>query len=476
MLRRIPFVKYLLILIDITSIWLAAFFAVWLRYKSDIYYTATDFDFRKLLLLIVAASIVLPIIFKARSLYRTSIFSKGFEQASILARSLFYVFLAIVLILFYIRGEFIEHSRFIVTFFFVVLFILLVVNRIYLFRRVAYPYLQESTLFQNRVLIIGAGEAGQKRLTDLHHHSRENRVVGLIDDDPNKRSLTLFGIGVLGGIADLESVLARHKVDEIMIAINSIDYSKMIKLFEQCKNTGKRISIASRHFEVISKEAVKNESDILSSTTFNFVDFPGYKVFIKNIADRLLSSIIILLFSPIWIIIAAMIKLTSKGPVFYKTHVVGQGGRDFVWYKFRTMTHNNDDGAHRKHVQEIIANGGSGEKLKNDPRITRIGAFLRKYSLDEFPQLINVLKGQMSLVGPRPCLPYEYAAYKNWHKKRFKVIPGLTGLWQVFGRNKVTFNEMVILDIYYAENYSIWLDVQILFNTAKVVFTGKGGV
>ena len=176
------------------------------------------------------------------------------------------------------------------------------------------------------------------------------------------------------------------------------------------------------------------------------------------------------------------IKLSSPGPVFYRQKRIGKGGKPFNFYKFRSMHVNNDDSGHKEFVQDFIKNSESSAvndmkifKITKDPRIFSFGKFIRKTSLDEFPQLYNVLKGDMSLVGPRPCLPYEWECYKPWHRERLKSLPGCTGIWQALGRSSVTFKEMVILDLYYLSNVSFWLDFKIVIKTFPVIFLGKGG-
>ena len=163
------------------------------------------------------------------------------------------------------------------------------------------------------------------------------------------------------------------------------------------------------------------------------------------------------------IIVALLIKLNSRGPIFFKTTVIGKNGKPFYWYKFRTMYKDNDPAVHKEHLKTLIVENHANQKLINDIRITAVGKILRKFSFDELPQLINVFKGDMSLVGPRPCLPYEYEIFKEWHKLKYKVIPGMTGLAQIIARNKkdVTFNDAILLDLYYADNQSLWLDLKI---------------
>jgi lipopolysaccharide/colanic/teichoic acid biosynthesis glycosyltransferase len=211
----------------------------------------------------------------------------------------------------------------------------------------------------------------------------------------------------------------------------------------------------------------------------------SWESYCKRVIDILGALCGIILLSPAMILITIMIKVTSKGPVFFRQTRLGYQGQPFTFLKFRSMYTDCKDELHKEYLKKFIAgsideaNMGSQNspyyKMKHDPRVTRFGKLLRKTSLDELPQFCNVLLGQMSLVGPRPPIPYEVADYKNWHRKRvLDVKPGITGLWQTKGRSKTTFDEMVRLDLYYAKNWSIWLDIKIIFNTFRAVFSGYG--
>lgn len=211
------------------------------------------------------------------------------------------------------------------------------------------------------------------------------------------------------------------------------------------------------------------------------------KRFIKKVIDITGSIISLIMLSPIFFIIAISIKATSKGKIFFRQERIGQFGNKFEFLKFRTMYINNDPKIHQEYIEKFISEQGSDDakgnngvngtvyKIKDDPRVTTIGKILRKTSLDELPQFINVLKGDMSLVGPRPPIAYEVAIYDIWHRRRImEVKPGITGLWQVKGRSSTTFNDMVRLDIKYIKEWSVWLDIKILFITPWVVLKGKG--
>ena len=208
---------------------------------------------------------------------------------------------------------------------------------------------------------------------------------------------------------------------------------------------------------------------------------------VKRVMDVVGGAMLLVTFAPVFLVIALAVKTTSKGPVFFRQRRIGQYGKPFVFLKFRSMHVNNDFSVHETYVKQLIAgqapchlgkrgeNGAAVYKLTNDSRITRVGKLLRRASLDELPQVFNVLRGEMSLVGPRPAIPYELAAYQTWHRRRvLEVKPGITGLWQVNGRSRVKFDEMVRLDLKYANTWSPWLDIKILLSTPRAVWQGEG--
>jgi exopolysaccharide biosynthesis polyprenyl glycosylphosphotransferase len=203
---------------------------------------------------------------------------------------------------------------------------------------------------------------------------------------------------------------------------------------------------------------------------------------IFDIAGAIVGSVVIL---PLLLGIALAIRLTSKGPVLYRQTRLGRGGRAFTFYKFRSMLHGENESTHREYIQELLRHGraagnnGAGQpvyKFVDGARLTPIGRWLRRTSLDELPQLINVIRGEMSLIGPRPCVPFEYELYKDWQKGRLDVTPGMTGLWQVTGRSLVTFEDQVLMDLFYIANWSFLLDLKLLARTIPVVIWGKGGL
>ncbi len=237
----------------------------------------------------------------------------------------------------------------------------------------------------------------------------------------------------------------------------------------------------------------ESQQGLLADEPFNINLYPDLvrkdfsrkiSLFIKNnLFDVLGSAIALLLFSPIFLIIALAIKATSPGPVFFRQERVGLNGKKFLMYKFRSMAENNDPLKHKEYVSRFInqQNAAAVEpgifKLTNDSRITPVGRFIRKTSLDELPQFINVLKGDMSLVGPRPPIAYECDLYDIWHRRRLLAAkPGITGLWQVTGRSRTTFDDMVRLDLKYLREWSLWLDLKIILMTPKAVISGHGAL
>ncbi|MEN6321036.1 MAG: sugar transferase [Syntrophaceae bacterium] len=283
-------------------------------------------------------------------------------------------------------------------------------------------------------------------------------------------------------------------IGAIFTEMASIDENSIEKIFSKLHTKiaetldaeeVKRIKVS---FHVFPEE---NENSSINDGLFNINLYPDLSKpslsrqatsFMKKLMDITGSLLAILIFSPIFLIIAAAIKLTSEGPVFFKQERMGLNGKIFTFLKFRSMYTNSDPNRHKDYIKKYIGEGKDNGntpgvyKLSNDPRITPLGNFIRKTSLDEIPQFINVLKGDMSLVGPRPPIPYECDLYDIWHRRRLlSVKPGITGLWQVTGRSSTTFDEMVRLDLKYVNEWSLWLDIKLLLKTPWVILTGKGG-
>jgi lipopolysaccharide/colanic/teichoic acid biosynthesis glycosyltransferase len=279
--------------------------------------------------------------------------------------------------------------------------------------------------------------------------------------------------------------------------INSAKESIERKIYHHFMNIlgpglSNEIEISFHFFPDEGHTHTQRQDNPLNINTLFYPEVPGSEtrhrrksLSVKRMLDIAGSILGLVIFAPFFLIIPILIKLTSQGPILFRQERIGQYGRRFTFLKFRSMHINNNDSIHRKYTEQLIRSaagqnkaGGSEEgvyKLRNDPRITEIGRFLRKSSLDELPQFLNVLRGDMSLVGPRPPIPYEFSHYDTWHKYRLmQMKPGITGLWQITGRSSTTFDEMVRLDLKYARAWSPWLDIRIILKTPWVVLTGKG--
>ncbi|MFN0150786.1 MAG: sugar transferase [bacterium] len=336
-----------------------------------------------------------------------------------------------------------------------------------------------------RVLVVGIGEAAQHFVREL----RENRspafeIVGLIEDDAGAQGAVIDGVRVIGTTDDLNDLVARERIEEIFLAKSGLPQEDAIELLSKCMRSRVPVKLVSDSFRLMASEATIRMIDGVPTLTVRESPMKGPALFLKRLLDVGAAFVCIVILSPVFLVIALAIRMTSKGPVFFRQNRVGQGGREFTFYKFRTMRVDTDERLHREYARNFINGSGTHRdgapdaqpvfKLTNDPRVTPVGRMLRKTSLDELPQLLNIVRGEMSLVGPRPPIAYEIQHYKEWHRRRLEAKPGLTGLWQVSGRSSVPFNEMVLMDLYYIDNWSLWSDFKILLRTIPVIVSGKG--
>jgi undecaprenyl-phosphate galactose phosphotransferase len=416
--------------------------------------------------------------FRYLNLYKQRIFFTTIDQFGRITRAILSSSIVLIFFTFFMKSNLLDLNYRL----HVILFCFINLTIILIFRFSVHFYLSIGTgrrkFFRRRIIAIGAGEVGI-RFNDFlcGRPDMFMELVGFVDDDLSKLGVSINGIKVIGTTYELLDIVDEYKIDEIFITIESIGYNKLLDLIQVVKKTDCQVNLISSHYDIIEKKVDTIEFEDFRSVPIFTKISPLYSEYLKPVFDRTIASIILFIISPIMLLIWLIIKFDSRGPAIFKADVIGKRGRAFTWYKFRSMRYNSQHISHEKHLKEIIKKNQSVEKIKNDPRITKIGKFLRKYSLDELPQLINVIKGDMSLVGPRPCLPYEYELMNDWHKKRFNIFPGLTGLWQISGRDQsdVNFNDSLILDLYYSDNISAWFDLKILLKTIPVVIFGKGG-
>ncbi|HAX47976.1 MAG TPA: sugar transferase [Ignavibacteria bacterium] len=443
----------------------------------------TEYSFIEKFLIFLAGALLIVPIFRYYQLYKHKYFLRVGEHTLLILKGLLINSIIIIIGIFIIKTqEALHDSRTQVIIYFTVSFTLLFITRVLLLRRILRANYVGGNLKEfitRRALAVGAGNLGiffSEILTVKPHYHIE--LIGFIDENPDKKGKIVNRVPVIGTVEELIDISEEQEIDEIFITIQNIENKKLLDLIEKCKLTNCHVNLVSNHFDIISAKLDEGEYHDLKVISVSPKLSPLYSEKFKRIFDIAASGLLMLLLFPVWLLISAAIKLSSSGSVLYKTNVIGKNGKVFTWYKFRTMFANNDAKAHEIHLEKLITANKGYKKLENDPRITPIGKYLRKFSLDELPQLWNVFTGSMSLVGPRPCLPYEYEHFKDWHKLKYKVIPGITGLAQIIARNRedVTFSDSVLLDLYYADNQSLWLDLKILFKTIPVMVLGKGGI
>lgn len=344
----------------------------------------------------------------------------------------------------------------------------------FLLRRLVYS-LRRHGFFLTPAVIVGANQEGRWLAEQLLSWETSGlHLVGFVDKKEPVTTPLFHNLICLGSVDQLGEIIRRYQIGEVILASSAIstrDY--LLDIFKQYGVSDTvNIRMSSGLYEIISTGLTVNEFAYVPLVYVNKVRLTGSDHFLKLVLDYVITITGLIVISPLLLAIALLIKISSPGPILHKRRVMGINGKQFNALKFRTMVVNGDEvlDAHPALKEELARN----HKLKYDPRVTRIGAFLRKFSLDELPQLFNVLSREMSLVGPRMISPEEMAMYKQFDMNLLTVHPGITGLWQVSGRSDISYDERVRLDMYYIRNWSIWLDLQLLFQTIPAVLKGRG--
>jgi exopolysaccharide biosynthesis polyprenyl glycosylphosphotransferase len=322
--------------------------------------------------------------------------------------------------------------------------------------------------YRRRSAIVGTGAHIEAVAHALADQGSPINVVGFVSLTPRPDN----GLRSLGSLDDIGRIIDENKLDEVIIADPAFPQQEAVELVDACHQRGVRVHIAPSTMEILIHRAEFVPGQSVPLFELKPPVFEGIDYAMKRTFDLIGSLLLLLLFSPILLVISMAVWASSRGPVLYRSVRPGIGGVPFACLKFRTM---HDDADQRQADLESL-NEASGAifKIKDDPRLTRVGQILRKYSLDELPQLLNVLRGQMSLVGPRPLPMRDFERLENWHKKRYLVLPGITGLWQVSGRSDLDFDDLVRLDFLYLERWSPFLDLTILVKTIPAVVARRG--
>ncbi len=319
-------------------------------------------------------------------------------------------------------------------------------------------------------LIVGCGPPGRAIMQSLlAQPALGYQVIGFLDDAYRR---DLGRIAYLGAPACLDVVIAERQPDEVIIALPSSRHEEIVGYVRACRASGARFRLVPDFYELSLNQVDTQYLDGIPLIGLRDLQLSGPDRLVKRAVDVVVASLGLLVASPVLLLAAVAIKLDSPGPILHQQVRVGKGGRHFTLYKFRSMKVNAD--AELERLRPSNEAGGVTFKMRADPRRTRVGRWLRRLSIDELPQLWNVLRGDMSLVGPRPPLPSEVSRYEEWHRHRLEVAPGLTGLWQVSGRSEVPFDEMVLMDLWYIEHWSLGLDLKILFRTIPAVLLARG--
>ncbi len=341
-------------------------------------------------------------------------------------------------------------------------------------RRVAYAA-RRAGYFLSPAVIVGANQEGRFLAEQfLNSHRSGFQLVGFVDEKVPAGTVLFHNLPALGSADHLDKIIKKYGVREIVLATSAISSrDRMLEIFKRYANSGEvNLRLSSGLYEIITTGLKVEEFGYVPLVNVEKVRLTGIDQVLKLVLDYALTIPGLIVISPILAVIALLVRLDSPGPVLHRRRVMGLNGIQFDAFKFRTMHINGDEILNRH--PELKAELDRQHKLKDDPRITRIGKFLRKYSLDELPQLFNVLRAEMSLVGPRMIAPAELAQYNQWGINLLTVRPGLTGLWQVSGRSDVGYDERVRLDMFYVRNWTIWQDLSILFQTIPAVLKGRG--
>lgn len=470
--RVLKFHKPILVALDILLVILAFYLAWYIRYELQ-WYRAVDpasyttFDFY--LWIALGAGLLIVGALYLEGVYRlprgTNFLNEFYRLLNATTT------ITIVLMVGNYMFQPLYHSRLVYGIAGILILIFLAIGR--LFNRQVIVWGRRHGIGTKRVLLVGAGEVSRMIMRVLLAKPDLGfDVVGFLDDNPERGQRDLGPFTALGPIDNLSQIVHDYKVDEVIVTLPWQYHRRIMSVLNQCERLGVRARVVP---DVLQLSLDRIDVEVLDGipllgTKHLAITGPGFAV--KRAIDVVVTTLSLIVMLPIMAIVAIAIKLDSPGPALFVQERIGKNGNTFNTFKFRSMV--MDAEVRRGELSYLNEADGPLFKIKDDPRMTRTGRFIRRLSLDELPQVFNVLRGDMSLVGPRPALPQEVQAYEPWHRKRLDVMPGITGLWQISGRSNLSFDEMVMLDIYYVENWSPLLDISILLRTIPKVLSGEG--
>lgn len=412
---------------------------------------------------------LLLITFKIDGVYQSRRLGMWLEQMTAIVRGTTLGILLMVGITFFYQPTF--YSRLIFVYDSVLIVLLLGVGR--LVWGFILAQLRRRGIGVVRVLIVGADEVGRTVIrTVMAQPELGYRIVGLISDQFDTNTLNIGPIPLLGGLEKIPQAISEQRIDEVVIALPWTDQQRVLEVFQTCDRLGVRARTVPDIFQLSLNRVDVEDLGGVPLLGLKSASFRGTNLLVKRLIDLSVGGLISLVALPFMLLLSIAIRINSPGAIIFRQKRVGMRGKEFTIYKFRTMR----AGAEEEQERLLVYNEFTGPlfKMKGDPRITQVGRFLRKTSLDELPQLFNVMKGDMSLVGPRPHIASEVAQYQDWQKQVLEAPPGMTGLSQVSGRSQLSFDEQCLLDIYFIENWSPALDFKILLRTIPKVVLGEG--
>ncbi len=463
----------ILVINDIIFLGIAFYLSFYLRFntgilaeRQEIYFIETNYLFYSVIFIISAI-----FIFLLYRLYNWDNIYKGSGYYSRIVKGI--IINIIVIILSGYIFELFTFSRKWILLLFILSLVFIYISRLLI--DIITIRLLRRIKITSGTIIIGIGE-NSKRIEDSFkkYSLEDDKILGYVEDkkrlDEDKKYSSNFNI--LGHLEDLREIIYKHKIQRIIISGPEYKYFELLEMLEKLKGIDVSVLVFPGFFEFSIKRMNMREIAGIPLMQVTNIGFFGINLFLKNFIDYFLGGLIFIFFIPVYLIVGLAIKLDSKGTVFYQQERYTKDSKTFYMYKFRSMYVDADQ--RLKELEEYNEADGPMFKMKNDPRITKVGRFIRRFSIDELPQIINVMKGELSLVGPRPPLPKEVEQYEDWQHKRMNVKQGITGLWQVSGRSELSFEEMARLDLYYIQNWSIEMDIKILLRTIPTVLFGKG--
>jgi exopolysaccharide biosynthesis polyprenyl glycosylphosphotransferase len=467
--ERINFFRKLMIAADLLVVAAAFFLGYFLRDPL-----VCPQALRSCIWLLPATVFIWGILLYSFGIYDSFRTKTSTEFIMLVLRIAFIGFIALSGLIYIFKDFFSLHwvSRSLISFIFVYAAGLLLLEKILLMN--LFRFYRKKGLNFRILLVVGTGTRAERFIELVRNHAEWGlRIHGLVDEDASRVGQVIKSSKVIGSFDDFSNIIHNNVIDQVVFIVPRSWMHKIENLVYLCEEEGVRVSLALDFFNFKISHA--KQTDLFGFPLITFESTPDkmWHLLFKRLFDIAVSGLGILVLSPFFLAIALVIKFNSPGGVFFRQKRVGLNGRVFTLFKFRTMV----KGAEEKLGDLLHRNEMNGPvfKMRNDPRLTSVGGFLRKSSLDEFPQLWNVFKGNMSLIGPRPPLPTEVSKYQPWQRRRLSMRPGITCLWQANGRNKIVdFDQWMRLDLEYIDNWSIWLDIKILFKTIPVVLTGSG--